>query len=254
MVIAIANQKGGTGKTTTAVNLASALAERGRRVLIVDLDPEAGASACLGSSGRSPSVAEVLAGECDLSSAVVSAFGVDIVPSSRLLTEVAGALRADVGDQYRLAEALAVEHLAYHWVILDTEPSLRLLTASALVAADSVLIPVPTEPASLHGVAELLRTVGLVQARLNRDLRVLGLVAVRYEGHLRDAREVRGALESYGFPVLQTVIRKRVAVSRAAGLGQPVTVSAPRSDGAQDYRALSEEVERVATRAVTPDG
>ena len=253
MIVAIANQKGGSAKTTTAVNLGAALAELGQRVLVVDCDPQANATVALGVDYTELryTLADVLEGlpmaEASLTClASLTSPGhqpLRIVPSHP--EEVATAARnlsAERGDQMLLREAIAPVVGDYDFVFLDCPPSLSLLTISALIAAESVLIPVPTEFLSLEGVAQLLDTVDVIRERFNADIYVMGLLPVRYEARPRGAQVVVERLSAFDVPVFDTRIRKTVAISDAPGAGLPVVLYDPSSRGAQDYRALAREV------------
>lgn len=259
MIIAVANQKGGSGKTTTAVNLGAALAEMGKRVLLVDCDPQANATVALGVDyDLAPSsLADVLEGlpllearlTCQAGQASqtgetsAAPGGLWLVPAHpEELATVARRLSAERGDQLILKAKLAPIADQFDFVLLDCPPSLSLLTIAALIAADAILVPVPTEFLSLEGVAQLLDTVDVIKERFNPALRVLGLLAVRYEQRPRGAQVVLERMATLGVPVFETRIRKTVSLSDAPGAGLPVTLYDPTSRGAQDYRAAAQEV------------
>jgi len=244
-VIAVANQKGGTGKTATAVNIGAALAELGQRVLLVDCDPQANATVSLGVDYEqvSLSVAEVLNGEPARLDRLLSVHGLSLLPSHpHALASVARSLSAERGDQMRLRESLASLLREFDFVFLDCPPTLSLLTIAALTAATEVLIPVPTEFLSLEGVAQLLDTVEVVTRRFNPGLRVLGILPVRYESRPTGAQVVLRRLGSFEVPVFEAKVRKSVRISDAPGAGMPVTVYDGRSSAAEDYRAAAREV------------
>lgn len=260
MIIAIANQKGGSGKTTTAVNLAAALAELERRVLVVDCDPQANATVSLGIDYTSLeyTLGDVLEGLA-IEKAILACqvWGVNqasqplyLLPSHpHDVALVARNLSPERGDQMLLKEALAAVQDQYEFILLDCPPSLSLLTISALIAAQAVLVPVPTEFLSLEGVAQLLDTVDVIRQRFNPLLKVLGLLPVRYEVRPRGAQVVLERLHQFGVPVFKTPIRKTVAISNAPGAGLPVTAYDPSSHGAHDYRAIAREVLAYAETA-----
>jgi chromosome partitioning protein len=244
-VIAVANQKGGTGKTTTAVNTCAALAELSQRVLLVDCDPQANATVSLGVDYEQVhlSLAEVLDGQAPRLDALQSVYGLTLLPSHpHALASVARGLSAERGDQMRLRESLAPLVGEFDFVFLDSPPTLSLLTIAALTAASEVLIPVPTEFLSLEGVAQLLDTVQVVKRRFNPGLRVLGILPVRYESRPTGAQVVLERLGSFEVPVFEARVRKSVRISDAPGAGMPVTVYDGRSTAAEDYRAAAREV------------
>jgi len=245
-VVAVANQKGGTGKTTTVVNLGVALGEAGQRVLVVDADPQCNATMWLGVdySAVTPSTADVFLDGMEVGETVVStAFGVDLAPATVDLAaaEMELASRPDRGTILRAA--LRGVGRRYDQILLDCPPGLGLLTVNGLAAADELIVPVPTEALGLEGVGQLQETVSRVRRQLNRRLRVLGLLATRYDQRERVAQEVVERLRSdYGEPVFTTVIRRNVRLSEAPAFQEPITRYSPQSRGAQDYRALAQEV------------
>ena len=249
--IAVANQKGGSGKTSTSINVGAALADLGCRVLVVDCDPQANATVSLGVdyAELEYSLADLLEG----STVDATRLACQACPNLMLLpadpNHLAAAARnlsAERGDQFRLKEALAALSADFDFVLIDCPPSLSILTISALIAADAVLVPVPTEFLSLEGVAQLLDTVDVIRQRFNPELQVLGLLPVRYEVRPRGAQVVLSRLSEFGVPVFETKVRKTVTISDAPGMGLPVTVYDPSSRGAADYRAVAKEVmERV---------
>lgn len=244
-VIALANQKGGTGKTTCTVNIGAALAALGQRVLVVDCDPQANATVSLGIDyDEAPvSLAEVLDGAEARMDALVPAHGLYLLPSHpNALASVARGLSAERGDQLRLREALAPLFSSFDYVLLDCPPTLSILTLAALVAATELLVPVPTEFLSLEGVAQLLETVEVIQRRFNPRLRVLGLLPVRYESRPTSPRVVMERMEAFGVPLFASRVRKSVRIADAPGAGMPVLQYDPRSAAAEDYMAVAKEV------------
>jgi len=245
-VIAVANQKGGTGKTTTVVNLAVCLGEVGERVLVVDCDAQCNTTMWLGVdySAVPHSTAEVFLEGIEVGAiAGPTQFGVDLAPATVQLAaaEMVLAGRQDRGSVLR--SALRGVGRRYDWVLLDCPPGLGLLTVNALAAAGELIAPVPTEALGLEGVGQLLETVDQVRRQLNRRLRVRGLLATRYDRRERVAQEVVERLRTdYGEPVFATVIRRNVRLSEAPAFQQPITTYAPQSRGAEDYRALAQEV------------
>ena len=250
-VIAVANQKGGTGKTTTAVNLSVCLAEGGLRVLLVDVDSQANATLSLGVdyTALERSLYDVIADGLPLGEVVCPTdWGVVLAPATLALATAEMMLFAALRREQVLAEALAPltggeEEPVFDVVLLDCPPSLGLLTVNGLVAADWLIAPVPTEALALEGVGQLLQSVEVVQRRLNPRLKVMGLLATRFDPRERLAHEALERLrQDYGQPVFETVIRKNVRLAEAPAFGQPVTAYAPGSPGAEDYRRLAREV------------
>lgn len=244
--VAVTNQKGGSGKTTTAVNLAAALAEQGTRVLVVDLDPQASASSWFGvRDDERRGVLDVLTGNAHLSDLAsdTSVAGVSLVPGSAWLTSAESALAGEVGRETLLRQALATLP-AKRWsvVLCDCPPSLGLLSLSALVACREAFVPVEAHVMALAGLAGLWQTVERVQARLNPELHVSGVLACRVDARTNLSREVVSKLrERFGPLVLETVVRENVRLAEAPSYHQPITVYAPDSPGAADYRAVARE-------------
>jgi chromosome partitioning protein len=244
--IACVNQKGGSGKTTTAVNLAAALGERGRRVLLIDLDPQASASSWLGAADAGRGMLDMFAGEADALSLVreSSAPGVEIIPSSAWLVGVEKALAGEVGAETILRAKLAALPERWDVILLDCAPTLGILTVNALAAAREVLVPVEAHVMALTGLAQLLQTISIVRERLNPELEVAGIVACRVDARTRHSQEIVTQLrERFGSQVYKTPIRENVRLAECPSFAQPITQYESRSAGAQDYRALAEEVE-----------
>jgi len=250
-VLAVANQKGGVGKTTSTVNLAAGLALQGLRTLVVDLDPQGNASTALGIEHRAgtPSVYEVLLGEIGIVDAVV------VSPqSSNLLCipatiDLAGSeieLVSMVARESRLSRALSsgvLDELGVDYVFIDCPPSLGLLTVNALVAAREVLIPIQCEYYALEGLGQLLRNIELVQAHLNPALTVSTILLTMYDGRTKLADQVTAEVrQHFGDQVLRTVIPRSVKVSEAPGFGQTVLAYDPGSRGALSYLDAAQEI------------
>ncbi len=249
-VLTVANQKGGTGKTTTTVNLSVCLAEAGLRVLVVDSDPQANTTLCLGLDYLSLelSLYDVLIEDVPLAEVLSpTPHGVTLAPATLTLATAEMLLFAVMSREHVLAEALgrlrAEAGDSYDLIVVDSPPSLGLLAINGMVAADWLLAPVPTEALALEGVGQLLQSVEVVQRKLNPSLQVLGLLATRFDPRERLAHEALERLRNdYRQPVFQTVIRKNVRLAEAPAFGLPITAYAPDSRGAEDYRALAREV------------
>ena len=243
--IAAVNQKGGSGKTTTAVNLAAALGEKGRRVLVIDLDPQSSASAWLGIKDGGRGLLDVFTDNGNLLDLVheTDAQGVDVVPSSTWLAGVEKALAGEVGAELIFGKVLRRLPARWEAVLVDCPPSLGLLTVSALAAVREVLVTVEAHYLALRGLAELLRTVEVVKDRLNPSLAVSAILACRVDQRTRLSLEVVGRLrERFGKLVLRTFIRENVRLAEAPSYARPITTYDPQSHGAEDYRAAATEL------------
>ncbi|RDH75602.1 ParA family protein [Mycolicibacterium moriokaense] len=257
-VFTIANQKGGVGKTTTAVNVAAALALQGLKVLVIDLDPQGNASTALGIEHRpgTPSSYEVLIGEVPLHETLQRSPHSDRLYCVPATIELAGAeieLVSMVAREGRLRTALAdLQSHDFDYVFIDCPPSLGLLTINALVAAPEVLIPIQCEYYALEGVGQLLRTIDMVRAHLNPALNVSTVILTMYDGRTRLADQVAADVRShFGDKVLGTVIPRSVKVSEAPGYGMTILNYDPGSRGALSYMDASRE---IAERGVQQKG
>ncbi|MEV0462454.1 ParA family protein [Nocardia tengchongensis] len=261
-VITIANQKGGVGKTTTAVNLAAALAIQGMRVLVIDLDPQGNASTALGIAHQSgtPSSYELLIGECSVGDAIQQSPHNERLLCIPATIDLAGAeieLVSMVAREGRLKAAIQEANLAGYdidYVMIDCPPSLGLLTVNAMVAAKEVLIPIQCEYYALEGVGQLLRNIGLVQAHLNPGLHVSTVVLTMYDGRTKLADQVAEEVRShFGDAVLRAVIPRSVKVSEAPGYGMTVLDYDPGSRGAMSYLDAGREIaSRNSARQTAP--
>jgi chromosome partitioning protein len=245
-VYAIANQKGGVGKTTTAVNVAACIAEAGYQTLLVDMDAQANATVGLGvPKDLHPNVYDVLAGTATAAEALVPS-GIDRLTLLPAHPDLAGAsmeLPREPGSETRLRDALAGVREGFAYTLLDCPPSLGPLTVNALVAADRVIVPVQTEYFALEGLAGLLDTLGLVQRELNPRLAVAGMLLTMHDGRTRLARDVEREVRQH-FPdlVFDTVIPRNIRVGEAPSFGLPVIHHDPHSAGAGAYFELAKEV------------
>jgi len=245
-IIAISNQKGGCAKTTTAVNLAAGLAYAGRRVLLIDLDPQANASDWLGASAAKVGSLEIFTAEQSLDAlmSASSVNGVSVIAGSSALSTLERILLSDPQPETFLKRRLATLSTA-QWddVILDTPPTLGLLTLNALTAADQLLVPVTLQVLSLSGVAQLMQTVDRVRETLNPNLELLGLLASRVDLRTLHAQDVIQALvESFGNKLLKTRIRENIRLAEAPSFRESIFQYRPKSGAAEDYHALAQEV------------
>ncbi len=245
-VYALANQKGGVGKTTTAVNLAACVAEAGYETLLVDIDPQANATIALGIGKDAPlTVYEVLIGEATLAQIVkpTAIERLSIAPAGPDLAGATVELPRSPGSELRLREALGDVRDRYAFTLLDCPPSLGPLTVNALVAADRVIVPVQAEYFAREGLAGLLDTLSLVQRELNPRLTVAGMLLTMYDGRTRLAQDVEREIREH-FPelVFDTVIPRNVRVGEAPSFGKPVIHHDPHCAGADAYFELAKEV------------
>jgi chromosome partitioning protein len=247
-IIAMCNQKGGVGKTTSTINLGAALVEYGRKVLLVDLDPQGALSVGLGVPAqhlertiynalmeRRTTLADVRV--------PTDVPGLDLVPSNIDLSAAEVQLVSEVAREQTLLRTLAAVRDEYDYILIDCQPSLGLLTVNALTAAHGVVIPLECEFFSLRGVALLVDTIDKVKERLNPDLEIDGILATMYDSRTVHCREVFSrVVEAFGDTVFQTVIHRTVRFPETTVAGQPITTWAPTSSGASAYRDLAKEV------------
>jgi chromosome partitioning protein len=245
-IYAIANQKGGVGKTTTAVNVAACIAEAGYATLLVDIDAQANATVGLGvAKDTEPSVYDVLAGDATLDEALVETgiSNLTLLPAHPDLAGAAMELPRQPGSETRLRDAIWPVRDRFAFTLLDCPPSLGPLTVNALVAADRVIVPVQTEYFALEGLAGLLDTLGLIQRELNPRLAVAGMLLTMHDGRTRLARDVeREVREHFPALVFDTVIPRNVRIGEAPSFGRPVIHHDPHSTGAEAYFSLAQEV------------
>ncbi len=255
--IAVINQKGGVGKTTTAVNLSAALAASGKRVCVLDLDPQAHASLHLGvtATGAVPTIYDVLCGNAGIIDARIDVSDrLAVVPSNIDLAAAEMELAGEVGRELILRDALAADETPFDFLVLDCPPSLGVLTINALVAVEEVFLPLQPHFLALHGLSKLLRTVEVVSKRLNNRLRLSGVVLCMYDSTTRLAAEVSSDVEAFftgqavpgaihsGAKYFESRIRRNIRLAEAPSFGQSIFEYAPDSNGAADYRSLAEEV------------
>ena len=242
--LAIANQKGGVGKTTTAVSLAACCAELGRRVLLVDLDAQASASIWLGVKEEGRGLLEVFTAGAPLAPLArdTGVPGLSLVPSSLWLSNAEKALAGEPGAETVLRKALRKLPDRWDLVLVDCPPTLGLLAVAALTACREVLVPVEAKVMALNGLAQLTRTIDTVRDRLNEDLELAAILACRVT-HTRLSGEVVDSLRKhFGSKVMRVEIRENVRLAEAPSYGKPINLYAPESYGAEDYRAAAREL------------
>ena len=247
-IVAMCNQKGGVGKTTSTINLGACLAELGRKVLLVDLDPQGALSAGLGVPHEDLDVTVynlLVDNRSSIHSALhrTSVPGMDLVPANIDLSAAESQLVNEVGREQTLARALRPVMRDYDFIILDCQPSLGLLTVNALACAHGVIIPMECEYFSLRGLALLTDTVEKVRDRLNFDLDIMGILVTMFDRRTSHAREVMSrVVEVFGDKVFDSVITRTVRFPETSVAGEPIISWAPRSQGAEQYRDLAKEV------------
>jgi chromosome partitioning protein len=253
VVISIANQKGGVGKTTTAVNLGAALAELDYRVLVIDLDPQGNATTGMGISHRNVegSIYDVIMNDAPIDDCTepTTVRNLFVVPATIDLAGAEIELVPAFSRELKLRRALAQISGSYDFTLIDCPPSLGLLTVNGLAASDDVIVPIQCEYYALEGLGQLLRNVALVKSNLNPALDVRGIVLTMYDARTKLAEQVEREVRAhFGAKVYRTVVPRTVRISEAPSFGQPVTVFDSTSRGALAYRELAKEVSRGATR------
>lgn len=247
-VISMVNQKGGVGKTTSTVSLGAALAGYGRRVLLVDFDPQGALSVALGVNAYELDLTVynlLTQSDCHIGDVILTTDveNLDLLPSNIDLSAAEVQLVSEVGREHALARVLAPVMGEYDIILIDCQPSLGLLTVNALAASQGVIIPMETEYFALRGVALLKDTIDKVISRINPDLQIIGVLATMYDPRTLHSREVLQTVQqAFGDAVFQTVINRTVKFPDAAVAGEPITSFAPTSSGADAYRQLAKEV------------
>lgn len=243
-VIALANQKGGVGKTTTAINLGAALARRGQRILIFDFDPQANSSAGLGARSEGASTYEVVVGGAQASDIArdTSVPGLRIVPAAPALAGAEVELVPMMAREFRLKRALEDVREQYDFVLIDCPPSLGLLTVNALTAADEVIVPVQCEYLALEGLSQLTSTLELVRRNLNARLRLRGLLLTMFDGRTNLSQQVADEVRSHFANTFRTVIPRSVRLSEAPSHGLPIAQYDPGSRASRAYDEFADEV------------
>lgn len=256
-VIAIANQKGGVGKTTTAVNLSSCFAAMGKRVLLIDMDPQGNATSGLGveKAKLNATIYQVLIGELPLDKAVMqtSIKDLDLLPANQSLAGAEVELVGAIAREVRLRKALAPVLEQYEFILIDCPPSLSLLTLNALTAADSVLLPLQCEYYAMEGLSQLMQTVRLIEANLNPGLSIEGILLTMFDGRNNICHQVaEDVTEHFGWKVFETVLSRNVRLSEAPSHGLPINIYDPQSRGAIGYDTLAMEILSRSAEAPAP--
>ncbi len=252
-IIAIANQKGGVGKTTTSISLSACLAEKGMKVLVIDLDPQANLTSGFGidKSSLEFTVYDLLIGKADIGQVILQNVleNLDVVPSNLDLAGAEVELMSVVGKEFILRNALEPIKDNYDYIIIDCPPSLSTLTVNAMTASTAVLVPIQCEYYALEGLSQLIQTVELVKERLNPEVYIAGVVLTMYDARtnlsMQVAENVRENLEQ---TVYETVIPRNIRLAEAPSYGMPINQYDPRSAGAESYEQLADEVIRRIKR------
>ena len=246
-IIAIANQKGGVGKTTTAINLSACLAEAGQKVLVIDIDPQGNTTSGFGLSKTEieKTVYEVILRECDIKEAIVEDVieNLDILPSN---VNLAGA-EIDLIDvenrEYTLKESISEIREKYEYIILDCPPSLSMLTVNAMTAADTVLVPIQCEYYALEGLSQLMYTINLAKKKLNKKLEMEGVVFTMFDARTNlSLQVVENVKDNLKQNVYKTIIPRNIRLAEAPSYGKPINLYDTKSTGAESYRLLAQEV------------
>lgn len=243
-VISIANQKGGVGKTTTAINLSSLLAAAEKRTLLIDIDPQSNSSSGLSAGNQSPSVYDVLVGSEEIKNVIINSFMpfLDILPANINLVGAEIEMVDMEGREAILKKSLSQVRDDYDFIVIDCPPSLGLLTLNSLAASDSVLIPVQCEYFALEGLGQLLNTINIVKKHFNPDLSIEGVLLTMFDTRLRLSHQVAEEVRKYfGEKVFNTVIHRNVRISESPSYGKPIILYDAISSGAKNYMSFASE-------------
>ena len=243
MVIAIANHKGGSGKTTTTINLGVALSNLGKKVLIIDLDPQGNLSYSLGISDNAPTIANVFTGDKQLEDVIIEREGMDIVPSNMFLADIELSIQG-VKDRLFVLKYLLDNQLSkYDYILIDCSPSKSLLTINALVLADKVITTILLDVLSVQGLNQINRTVFDVKRGYNKALSFLGVLPINVDLRSNISKEILTFVdENFDIPILKSYIRSCVKFAEAPSFGESIFSYAPSSSGAEDYQVLAKEI------------
>ena len=246
-IIAVANQKGGVGKTTTSINLSACLAEAGQKVLVVDVDPQGNTTSGLGvdKNNVDNTIYEMMLGECSVEESILKDVleNLDVMPSN---VNLAGAEIDLIGvdeREYILQKAMEQVRDKYDFIIVDCPPSLSMLTVNAMTASDTVLVPIQCEYYALEGLSQLIHTINLVKQRLNPDLEMEGVVFTMYDARTNlSLQVVENVKENLKQTIYKTIIPRNIRLAEAPSHGVPINIYDPKSAGAESYRLLADEV------------
>ncbi len=246
-IIAIANQKGGVGKTTTSINLSAALAAQGKKVLIIDTDPQGNATSGFGveKNELDNTVYELMLGECSIKECILSEVipNLDMLPTNVNLAAIEIETIDVENKEYILKNELDWIKDKYDFILIDCPPSLSMLTVNAMSAADSVLVPIQCEYYALEGLSQLIHTINLVKSRLNEDLEMEGVVFTMYDSRTNlSAEVVENVKENLDEKIFDTVIPRNIRLAEAPSFGQPITMYDPKSAGSVSYISLAQEI------------
>lgn len=246
-VIAIANQKGGVGKTTTSINLSASLAAKGKKVLVVDTDPQGNTTSGFGvdKNDVENTVYELLLGECSVREAIIKDVvpGVSIIPSNVNLAAAEIELIGIDKKEYILKNEIDWVRADYDYIVIDCPPSLSMLTINAMTTADSVLVPIQCEFYALEGLSQLIHTINLVKERLSPDLAMEGIVFTMYDSRTNLSEQVvENVKENIEYKVFNTMIPRNIRLAEAPSYGQPISMYDPKSAGAEAYMNLADEI------------
>ncbi len=251
-VISIANQKGGVGKTTTAVNLSACIAQKGKKVLLIDIDPQGNATSGLGvKADEEKSIYNVLVEDLDIKDTVKATMikKLEVCPANINLAGAEIELVSMVSRETRLKDAIDEIREKYDYIFIDCPPSLGLITLNAFTASDSVLVPIQCEYYALEGLGQLVNTIKLVQKHLNKELAIEGVVLTMFDSRTNLSTQVADEVEKYfGNKVFQTVIPRNIRLSEAPSHGLPISVYDPDSKGAETYKKLAKELIKINER------
>ena len=246
-IIAIANQKGGVGKTPTSINLSAALAAQGKKVLIIDTDPQGNATSGFGveKNELDNTVYELMLGECTIKECILSEVipNLDMLPTNVNLAAIEIETIDVENKEYILKNELDWIKDKYDFILIDCPPSLSMLTVNAMSAADSVLVPIQCEYYALEGLSQLIHTINLVKSRLNEDLEMEGVVFTMYDSRTNlSAEVVENVKENLDEKIFDTVIPRNIRLAEAPSFGQPITMYDPKSAGSVSYISLAQEI------------